>query len=68
MNPNLSGDGEIGLRNSSINSGQLVEQTADNLHGQFTNNLSCHQQKMNLFKDEEDLQETIDFWKLHKTF
>ena len=24
--------------------------------------------KMNLFKDEEDLQETIDFWKLHKTF
>ena len=24
--------------------------------------------KMNLFKDEADLQETIDFWKLHKTF
>ena len=24
--------------------------------------------KMNLFADEEDLQETIDFWKLHKTF
>ena len=23
--------------------------------------------KMNLFKDEADLQETIDFWKLHKT-
>ena len=24
--------------------------------------------KMNLFADEADLQETIDFWKLHKTF
>lgn len=24
--------------------------------------------KMNLFVDEADLQETIDFWKLHKTF
>lgn len=24
--------------------------------------------KMNLFEDEADLQETIDFWKLHKTF
>ena len=24
--------------------------------------------KMNLFKNEEDLQETIDFWKLHKSF
>ncbi|MBE5900402.1 MAG: hypothetical protein E7280_00685 [Lachnospiraceae bacterium] len=24
--------------------------------------------KMNLFKDEADLQETIDFWKLHKSF
>lgn len=24
--------------------------------------------KMNLFKDEADLQESIDFWKLHKTF
>lgn len=24
--------------------------------------------KMNLFTDEADLQETIDFWKLHKTF
>lgn len=23
--------------------------------------------KMNLFEDEADLQETIDFWKLHKT-
>lgn len=24
--------------------------------------------KMNLFADEADLQETIDFWKLHKSF
>ena len=24
--------------------------------------------KMNLFADEADLQETIDFWKFHKTF
>ena len=24
--------------------------------------------KMNLFVDEADLQETIDFWKYHKTF
>ncbi|SDB13711.1 Putative intracellular protease/amidase [Pseudobutyrivibrio sp. YE44] len=24
--------------------------------------------KMNLFADEADLQETVDFWKLHKTF
>ena len=24
--------------------------------------------KMNLFADEDDLQETIDFWKVHKTF
>lgn len=24
--------------------------------------------KMELFEDEADLQETIDFWKLHKSF
>lgn len=24
--------------------------------------------KMELFADEADLQETIDFWKLHKSF